>query len=224
MQAASCDRPAETGGDARPQALLLLGPTGAGKTPLGDELAASGLGGQRCLHFDFGASLRAADSGVLAVDGLTPGDRSVIRAALAAGRLLEDGQFPIAAAIFRAFLGREGWRPGVRVALNGLPRHAGQARDAAALADVRDVVLLECGPAVVVERIRRDTGGDRAGRTDDSLPEVERKLDLFRRRTLPLLDHYAALGVSIHRLPVREDTTAKDAAAALSAALERANG
>lgn len=224
MNVSSCNGSGEAGTDARPQALLLLGPTGAGKTPLGDALAAGGLCGHRCIHFDFGANLRAADSGALAVDALTPGDRSVIRAALATGRLLEDGQFPIAAAIFRAFLGREAWRPGVRVVLNGVPRHAGQARDVAALADVRDVVLLECSPAVVLERIRRDTGGDRAGRIDDSLPEVERKLDLFRLRTLPLLDHYAGLGVSIHRLPVRADTTATDAAAALSAALERANG
>jgi hypothetical protein len=30
------------------EALLLLGPTGAGKTPLGERLEAGGLGGHRC--------------------------------------------------------------------------------------------------------------------------------------------------------------------------------
>jgi hypothetical protein len=40
-------------------ALLLLGPTGAGKTPLGDWLEAHGLWGRPCHHFDFGANLRA---------------------------------------------------------------------------------------------------------------------------------------------------------------------
>ena len=40
-------------------AVLLLGPTGAGKSPLGDWLEARGLWGRPCHHFDFGANLRA---------------------------------------------------------------------------------------------------------------------------------------------------------------------
>ncbi len=44
----------------RPPALLLLGPTGLGKTPLGLLLEARGLAGHRCVHFDFGDNLRQA--------------------------------------------------------------------------------------------------------------------------------------------------------------------
>ncbi|MEE8450650.1 MAG: hypothetical protein V3R99_02015 [Thermoguttaceae bacterium] len=42
----------------RNRAALLLGPTGAGKTPLGRLIEQRGLWGVRCLHFDFGDNLR----------------------------------------------------------------------------------------------------------------------------------------------------------------------
>ncbi|MCS7305155.1 MAG: nucleoside monophosphate kinase [Thermoguttaceae bacterium] len=38
--------------------ILLLGPTGSGKTPLGQLLAHRGIWGRRCVHFDFGYWLR----------------------------------------------------------------------------------------------------------------------------------------------------------------------
>jgi adenylate kinase family enzyme len=41
-----------------PKAILLLGPTGSGKTPLGQVLEERGLWGHTCMHFDFGANLR----------------------------------------------------------------------------------------------------------------------------------------------------------------------
>jgi adenylate kinase family enzyme len=40
------------------EAILLLGPTGSGKTPLGQVLERRGLWGHRCSHFDFGDNLR----------------------------------------------------------------------------------------------------------------------------------------------------------------------
>ena len=40
------------------EAILLLGPTGSGKTPLGQVLEERGLWGHTSRHFDFGASLR----------------------------------------------------------------------------------------------------------------------------------------------------------------------
>jgi len=176
----------------RPGALLLLGPTGSGKSPLGEAAARSGLWGRRCHHFDFGENLRRA----AAAGGARPASISEKRgsrssaAHLAAGALLEDEDFPIAARIFEGFLRASGFRPGDLVILNGLPRHAGQARDMDDLAAVIAVVELAAAAPVIHERIRHDTGGDRKGRNDDSLAEIGRKLALYEERTRPLVDHY----------------------------------
>jgi adenylate kinase family enzyme len=194
----------------RPRALLLLGPTGSGKTPLGEQLERRGAAGQPCAHFDFGACLRAVAAGRDAFRRLTAADVEVVRASLRSGNLLEDRHFHVAAAIFRDFLARRGVRPPTLVVLNGLPRHVGQALAVDALAAVEGVVVLECDAETVRARIRRDTGGDRAGRSDDTLPEIEQKLKIFRERTLYLLDHYAALGVSIHPLRVAAGSTPDD--------------
>jgi hypothetical protein len=40
------------------KAILPLGPTGSGKTPLGDYLEERGLFGRRCVHFDFGEKFK----------------------------------------------------------------------------------------------------------------------------------------------------------------------
>ena len=41
-----------------PMAVLILGSTGSGKTPLGEYIEQNGLNGIKCHHFDFGACLR----------------------------------------------------------------------------------------------------------------------------------------------------------------------
>ncbi len=189
-------------------AILLLGPTGSGKTPLGEYLERHGLWNRRCAHFDFGAQLRSAATSKPVE--LSDADLAVITTSLKTGALLEDHQFPIAERILRAFvrtqrLGAEDW-----IILNGLPRHVGQARDVDRIVDVKAVVSLECSPETVRERIRLDSGGDRAGRIDDDLPAVARKLTLFAQRTRPLIDHYAARGVRIHPIPVGVRTSAED--------------
>ncbi len=210
----------ETRDEPRPAALLLLGPTGSGKTPLGEQLERRGAAGRPCLHFDFGACLRAVVAERGAFRRLTPADVEVVRAALRSGNLLEDRHFHVAAAIFRDFVAQRGVRPPTRVVLNGLPRHVGQAQAVDALVAVEGVVVLECDAETVRARIRRDTGGDRAGRSDDTLPEIERKLGIFRERTLPLLDHYAALGVSIRLLRVTAGSTPGDVWGELETRLE----
>ncbi len=83
-------------------AILLLGPTGAGKSPLGDCLAEQGLGERRCVHFDFGAQLRhVAEHGGR---GLTEDDVAYVRKVLTEGALLEDETFYIARAILEGFM------------------------------------------------------------------------------------------------------------------------
>ena len=88
--------------ETRYSAVLLIGPTGAGKTPLGQLLEQRGLWGLPCLHFDFGRELRRAageDSGLL-----SEAERELVGRALRTGALLEDEHFPLARKILRQFL------------------------------------------------------------------------------------------------------------------------
>ena len=86
-----------------PQAILLLGATGSGKTPRGAMIARRGGWGRRCRHFDFGDHLRQ-----VAAQGRWPGlsaaDIAVVTAAVGSGALLEDEHFHIAATILRGFI------------------------------------------------------------------------------------------------------------------------
>jgi adenylate kinase len=193
----------------QPSTVLLLGPTGSGKTPLGDCLEQRGLRGRRCVHFDFGARLRAVGAGEPCA-GLAGAELEVVRRSLQTGALLDDEHFPIARAILRSFVERHDLGPDDLLVLNGLPRHVGQAAALDGLVRVRLVVCLECSSATARARIRRDTGGDRAGRADDSPAEVRRKLRLFRERTIPLLDHYAGRKVEISSVRVGVGTTAEE--------------
>jgi len=193
----------------RPLAVLLLGPTGSGKSPLGEAAARSGLWGRRCFHFDFGENLRRAAGRGPAGVRLGKADLAVVRRSLATGALLEDKHFPIAAGIFKGFLRAARLRPGDLVILNGLPRHAGQARDMGGLAAVTAVILLSAPPTVVRERILRDAGGDRRGRGDDSLSEIRKKLGIYEARTRPLVDHYRKRGAAVITIAVGIRTSAE---------------
>ena len=87
-------------------ALLLLGPTGAGKTPLGEMLQSRGLPGRPCLHFDFGANLREVVARNEPDDLISRQDIEFLRGVLKSGALLEDEHFPLAERILRSFLTR----------------------------------------------------------------------------------------------------------------------
>jgi adenylate kinase family enzyme len=202
-------------------AVLLIGPTGAGKSPLGEALERTGWIGRRCLHIDFGARLREAGSNTDIVPGLSVREREDIRAVLTGGGLLEDGQFEIARKILTDFLRRNNAKPGDLLILNGLPRHAGQARDLEATAEIRRVVVLEASPETIRRRIRTNAAGDRAERGDDSPAEVERKLALFKERTEPLIAFYAEKGVPVVCLDVGPETTAKELLGRLGQRFER---
>lgn len=89
--------------DNRLPALLLLGPTGSGKTPLGRVLEARGLAGRRCLHFDFGENLRQVVAQHKPDSLVSTTDIAFLRRVLETGALLEDDQFPLAARILRSF-------------------------------------------------------------------------------------------------------------------------
>lgn len=194
--------------ETRHNAILLLGPTGCGKTPLGQLLERRGLWGLRCLHFDFGYELRQSirkDSQVL-----TAAERELVARMLRAGALLEDEHFPVAVKIFQGFLTSHNADRRTLIVLNGLPRHIGQADHMKEVVRMQAVISLECTPEAVMQRVNTDAGGDRAGRMDDSLEEVQRKLELFRQRTAPLVDYYKTRHVAIISIGVGATSSAAD--------------
>ena len=188
-------------------AVLLVGPTGSGKTPLGDCLEARGWQGRRCAHFDFGAQLRAAvqggDGGGLDADSVR-----AIRQVLETGALLEDHQFPIARRILDLFIAQHQLGTRDLLVLNGLPRHVGQAQAVSATANVSAVVRLQCSATTVHERIAGNSGGDRGQRIDDGVALIQRKLDIYSERTAPLVAHYHDAGIPVIDLEVEVATTA----------------
>ena len=201
----------------RPNAMLLVGPTGAGKTPFGDELERRGLWGRCCHHFDFGATLRHIVTRPETAPCLDAAATAFLRTVLEEGALLEDEHFGIAEKLLGSFVADRAAGPDVLFVLNGLPRHVGQAEDVDRLVNVEAVVELACPPDVVRERIRTNAGGDRTGRIDDDLDAVRCKLAIYSERTAPLIEHYRKLGSQIVSIAIAADTTAEAAWQALAA-------
>lgn len=185
------------------KAILLIGPTGSGKSPSGDFLEKAGLKGCACHHFDFGEHLRkiVADGH----SGICEPDRLFLKTVLSGGALLENERFYLAETILRGFIKARGIAESDLLVLNGLPRHVDQAEDVCALVDIVQVVCFDCSPAVICERIAKNSGGDRTGRTDDAQDAIAAKLTIFKERTLPLLEYFQNREVPVHKICV--DTT-----------------
>lgn len=195
----------------RQGALLLLGPTGSGKTPLGEIIAQRGLARRRCVHFDFGAQMRRIAAAGEPEGPLSAADVAFIADVLRSGALLEDEHFHIARGILAGFRQRLRVGPDTLVVLNGLPRHVGQAAALDESVAVEWLVELVCSAEDVAARIRGNTGGDRAQRSDDSPAEVARKLAIYEQRTRPLVEHYRSRGVQHAAIPVTAATPPDDA-------------
>jgi len=167
-------------------AMLLVGPSASGKSPLGDLIQERGLGGSTFVHFDFGKCLRAAawKDGL----GLNESEIDKIRSVLEQRRLLLDSEFGIAEKIFRCFLSEKPMAE--KVVMNGLPRHLGQVESCCALVDIATVVYLSCSFSVLHQRIQSNIGGDREGRNDDTLNDISIKIASFEKLTLPMIDFF----------------------------------
>ena len=205
-------------GGAKPKldALLLLGPTGSGKTPLGDRLEQTSLRGRRCHHFDFGANLRTVAAGEHP-GAFTAEEIHFLRRVLKEGVLLEKEHSPLAARILDTFVAQRNIPATDLLILNGLPRHVAQARAINHKVCIIGVIQLDCDGPTVAERLLRDIGGDRAGRTDDTDALVARKLVIYEKRTRPLLRHYRARGIPVLNLPVSRQTEPAEILARLEA-------
>jgi len=197
-------------GSSRHRALVLLGPTGSGKTPLGDLIEQRGLWGLEWVHFDFGAQLR----GIVAQEGadgeFAPAEVDSLDEVLHTGALLEAEQFPLAERILRSFLGRRAPDYSTCVVLNGLPRRVEQAKALEPIVNVGTVLSLRCTSNTIMERVRSNVGGDRAQRVDDDPAMVLTKLALFNERTTPLVDHYRELDVPVRRIVVTAAMTPEE--------------
>jgi len=191
----------------RNPAALLLGPTGAGKTPLGQLLQQRGLWQTRCLHFDFGDNLREVVRRDRPDDLVGREDIEFLRGVLQSGALLEDEQFPIARRILHSFMQRNNADRQTLILLNGLPRHVGQASAIGADLDVSTVIYLDGSTETVLARLLSNVGGDRTERTDDSPEYVSRKLAIFHERTAPLLQHYRSMGARVVTIEITPTMT-----------------
>ncbi|WP_022852773.1 adenylate kinase family protein [Thermodesulfatator atlanticus] len=180
--------------------ILLLGPTGVGKSPLGDLLEEKGLYGYRFLHFDFGRELRAIAKGALRED-ILPSERIFIRKVLEEGLLFEDEHFPLVEKIFLGFLKHKGARDEILI-MNGLPRHVGQAQKLASRVNIPLVLVIEASFEEILERIHRNTGGDRQGRDDDYIELIYKKWQTYKNRTRPLRSYYQAQGAEVLKILV----------------------
>lgn len=194
----------------RPASLLLIGPTGAGKTPLGDYLEKEGIAGRRCVHFDFGHQMRTIAGCEEPPPGFRREEHSFIREVLAGGLLLENEHFHIAGKILDSFAGSRNFGREDIMILNGLPRHEGQAADMDEIVDVRGLIVLDCSPEDVYARIRRNTGGDRTERDDDGIELVRKKLEIFSSRTAPLIAYYARARKNVFRIKVGISSATED--------------
>ena len=201
------------------EAILLIGPTGSGKTPLGSYIEEQGISDRRCHHFDFGNELRTIAGLNQPPHAFSLREHRFIRDLLAKGLLLENEHFPIAEKILLNFLKSCGYQEPDLLILNGLPRHAGQARDMARLVNVTHLLVLACTAGSVCERIEKNSGGDRTLRTDDSEEMIRKKLDIYQGRTAPLIRYYADHGSTLVTVTVDATSTPQTITAAFASHL-----
>jgi adenylate kinase len=188
-------------------AILIIGPTGAGKSPLGDHIARNGFLARRTHHLDFGSELRFHSSHSPQSPYLSPQELHFIKKVLQDGLLLENQHFPLAEKIIRYYLNRNAFLSTDLLILNGIPRHHAQLQDISRIATIHALISLDCPPHIVHSRIRTNIGGDRTGRSDDNYHLVQKKFQIFLERTEPLKRYFEGARRPIYSVSVSESST-----------------
>ncbi len=191
-------------------AMLLLGPTGSGKTPLGILLEQKGYGRSRCVHLDFSERLhylaRCRNPGI----GLSPDDFALISNVLDSGALLEDSEFSLVRRIVEWFLQTKQVMPNDIVVLNGLPEHIQQGERISRLLCVTTVVSLECTAEVVVQRMQLNADKKPAVLNDGEFHAIVNKLCICEEQTPQLTEYFRKKGSVIRPVMVQAETTAEE--------------
>jgi len=184
--------------------LLLVGPTGAGKTPLGRVLVEKGFQGVRVHHFDFGEELRKIASNQTKV---SQDVADLVRTILAEGRLLTPEEYFIFLETLNEFIGRRGYKEDEFIVLNGFPRDLKQAEFIEGHLNIVCVINLSVTFDVLYYRLKHDPAGDRKGRTDDNPQLVAKKLAWFFERNIPLVEYYKRKGAKVLEVVVEKEDT-----------------
>ena len=186
------------------KAILIIGATGTGKTPFGEQLETQKLWNNRSRHFDFGEQLRNA---VLEKpEILEENEIEKISALLKSNSLLEESDFPIAEKLLTHFIKNTAGTDEI-IILNGLPRHKTQAEAIESIVDIKLIIHFSADAYTIKKRIAYNSGGDRTNRTDDSVEEIERKLKIFKENTLPLISYYKNLDKTVLEIEIETETT-----------------
>ncbi len=186
------------------KSLLLFGPTGSGKSPLGWELEKKGFLGRRVHHFDFGEHLRRVVKNEIP---FPEKDRELVKHILNEGRLLKPEEFYLAEKVLKAFLIDRQFKEEDLLLLNGLPRNLYQAERLSPMIKMQGVIYLKIDEKTLFIRLKNDPGKDRKDREDDLEDLVVKKLRWFKEENLPLLEYYASKGVKIVEIEVSEEDT-----------------
>ncbi|MDI6845682.1 MAG: nucleoside monophosphate kinase [Candidatus Saccharicenans sp.] len=217
------------------KAILISGPPGAGKTPLGDYLEKNLSGEKKFWHFDFGRELReivessagqnsgreddnqgnvASSNQCSRVQGevltFTPAELARIKKSLQTAALFEESDRELVKKILLRFFARKKISCRDVVVLNGLPRHSSQFFWLQGLLSIALVVHLMCSEEVALARILTNLQDERRGRQDDKPEVVRKRYRQYLQRTAPLLEFLRREGLPVLELQVGPRTTPEE--------------
>jgi adenylate kinase len=185
--------------------LLLLGPQGSGKGTQAARIAAE----YGIPHVSTGEMFRSAMAA-----GTPLGER--IRPLYDAGELIPDD---ITIELIEERLSEGDAREGF--VLDGFPRNHAQAQALDGLLEALGreldaILFFDLPEDVAHERMRRRAGAE--GRSDDTPEAIERRLAIYERETVPVVEHYRATGKLV---PVHADRSVNEVFAEIQRALDQ---